>query len=70
MGNTFKFSIRGRENFGSATGKSDDPTTALEPGPGQYPKAIDFHHSSEPNPPRFSVPKAKRQGMAKVDTMR
>jgi hypothetical protein len=38
VGDTFRFSMRGRETFGNPTGKSDDPTTATEPGPGQYPK--------------------------------
>jgi hypothetical protein len=38
VGDTFSFSMRGREKFGNPTGKSDDPTTATEPGPGQYPK--------------------------------
>lgn len=38
VGDTFQFSMRGREKFGAPTGKSDDPTTGKEPGPGQYPK--------------------------------
>jgi len=59
--------MRGREKFGTATGRSDDPTCALEPGPGQYPKAIEFLHSAEPAPPKFSVPRAKRPGLNKVD---
>jgi len=40
VGDTFQFSMRGREKFGAPTGKSDDPTTGKEPGPGQYPKVF------------------------------
>lgn len=38
VGDTYRFSMRGREKFGSPTGRSDDPTTGKEPGPGAYPK--------------------------------
>ena len=37
-GDTFHFSMRGREKFGSPTGRSDDPACKSEPGPGAYPK--------------------------------
>mmetsp|Transcript_52421 Transcript_52421/g.90047 ORF Transcript_52421/g.90047 Transcript_52421/m.90047 type:complete len:247 (+) Transcript_52421:172-912(+) len=67
VGDTFQFSMRGREKFGAPTGKSDDPTTGKEPGPGQYPKAIEFLHSEEPTPPAFSVPRSVRPGLNKVD---
>jgi hypothetical protein len=67
VGDTYQFSIRGREKFGCPTGKSDDPTTSMEPGPGQYPKAVTYLHSEEPTPPAFSVPKSKRPGMHKMD---
>ncbi len=40
VGDTYRFSIRGREKFGAPTGRSDDPSTAAEPGPGAYPKVI------------------------------
>jgi len=67
VGDTFHFSMKGREKFGSATGRSDDPACKTEPGPGAYPKAIEFLHSVERTPPRFSVPKAKRPGLHKSD---
>lgn len=67
VGDTYHFSMRGREKFGAPTGRSDDPTTAAEPGPGAYPKAIVYLHSEEPTPPAFSVPKSKRPDLSKKD---
>lgn len=67
VGDTYHFSMRGREKFGCPTGKSDDPNTGTEPGPGQYPKAMTFLHSLETTPPAFSVPKSKRPGLHRQD---
>ena len=58
VGDTYRFTMRGRERFGSATGKAEDPATKNEPAPNQYPKALSFLNSNERRPPQYSLPKA------------
>ena len=38
-----------------------------EPGPGQYPKAVEFLYSYERRAPAFSMAKSKRPGLSKTD---
>ena len=52
---TPRFSMRGREKFGSPDARAIDPTATLEPGPGHYRAKI--LNDRERRPPSFSFPK-------------